>query len=147
MTGKIVIRDVVFAAAPHLSAMLQNSVTQYLTTRHSPRTKRHGAIGLPGCDEGAAVLAVTTSGFVSDQVPQHEAPRAMLVATRVPDLVTQRLSHEIARHLHLAPTDGTWAATQVRRAFSAHAVSVEALQDGRPQQLVTHRTLQHILEL
>lgn len=146
MTGKIVISDVMFAAVPHLSAMLLNSVAQDFTTRHSPRTQRHGAIGVPGCDEWATVLAVRASGFVSVQVPQLEALRAALVATRVPDPVAQRLSHKVPRDLHLTPTDGTRAATQARRALPAHAVSIEALKDGRPQQLVTHRTLQHILD-
>lgn len=147
MTGKTVISDVMFTASPHLSGVLLHSMTQHFTTRHTPRTMCHGAIGVPGCDEGTTILAVSASGFVSDQVPQHEALWAMLVATRVPDPVTQRLGHQVARDLHLTPTDGTRAATQVRRALPAHAVSVVALQDGRPQQLVTHRTLQHILEL
>jgi hypothetical protein len=60
---------VMLAAAPHLGAMLLNSVTQYVTTRHGPRTESHGAIGVPGCDEWATVLAIRASGFVSVQVP------------------------------------------------------------------------------
>jgi hypothetical protein len=68
------------------------------------------------------------------------------VSTRVPDLVAKLLGHKVARALHLAPTDGTGAATQARPAFAAKTVSVEALQDGGSQQLVTHWTLQHVPE-
>jgi hypothetical protein len=101
---------------------------------------------MPGCDEWTTVLAVRARRFVSVQFAQHEALRAMLVAARVPDLVAQSLGHKVPRAHHLTTTDWTRIATQMRSTLCAQAVSVEALQDGRPQQHVAHRTLQHVLD-
>ena len=60
--------------------------------------------------------------------------------------MAQLLGHKVARALQSAPTHRTRATTETHRASAAQTVPVKALQDGRPQQLVAHRTLQHVPE-
>lgn len=146
MTGKIVITDMVLPTTPHLSAMLLLRMAQCLTARHGPQTGSHGTVGVPGGVQWAAILTVGATVFVWPQVSQEKALRTALVPAWVPHLVAQFLGHEVARALQSAPTDGTSPAAETRCAFAAKTVSVEALQDGRSQQLVAHRTFQQVPE-
>lgn len=146
MTGKIVITDVVFPTTPHLSTMLLLSMIQCLTAGHGPQAGSHGTVGEPGRVQWAAILTVRASSFVWPQVSQQEALRAALVPARVPHLLAQLLRHKVARALQFATTDRTGATAETLRAMAAQTVAVEALQDGRPQQLIAHRTLQRVPE-
>lgn len=146
MTGKIVITDVVFPTTPHLSTMLLPSMTQCLTAGHGPQAGSDGTVGEPGGVQWAAISTVRASGFVWSQVSQQEALRAALVPARVPHLLAQLLRHKVARALQFAPTDRTGATAETSRATAAKTVSVKALQDGRPQQLIAHWALQHVPE-
>lgn len=146
MTGKIVITDVVFPTTPHLSTMPLLSMTHCLTAGHGPQAGSHGTVGEPGGVQWAAILTVRATSFVRLQVSQQEVLSAELVPTRVPHLVAKRLSHKVARTLQSTPTDRTGATAETRRASTAQTVSVQALQDGRSQQLIAHRTLQRVPE-
>jgi len=146
MTGKIVITDVVFPTMPHLSTMLLLSMAQCLAAGHGPQAGFYGTVGEPGGVQWATILTVRASGFVWPQVSQQEALRAAPVPARVPHLVAQLLCHKVARALQFAPTDRTGATAETRRATATQTVPVKALQDGRPQQLIAHWTLQHVPE-
>jgi hypothetical protein len=137
---------VVFPTTPHLSTMVLLSMTQCLTAGHGPQAGSHGTVGEPGRVQWTAILAVRASSFVWPQVSQQEALRAALVPAWVPHLLAQLLRHKVTRVLQFAPTDRTGATAQTRRATAAQTVAVKALQDGRPQQLIAHRTLQRVPE-
>jgi len=146
MTGKIVITDVVFPTTPHLSTMLLLSMTQCLTAGHGPQAGSHGTVAEPAGVQWAAILTVGASGFVRPQVSQQEVLRAALVPARVPHLMAQFFRHKVARALQFAATDRTGATAETSRATAAQTVPVKALQDGRSEQLIAHRTLQRVPE-